>query len=212
MKFFPLNKNITPQKKAKHNNVHLIRHGIKRYLFPQNKNAKIKIASSSRFVPDKGLEVFIKAVSQMNLREKADFMIIGAGPEKNNLIELNRKLKTNIEFHEPVDELQAFLQSINIFVFPSRSENEGFPITLVEAGLSGNLVISSNFNGITNILDSEDYGFVFPIDDVDKLAELLDYSVSNFSSLEQKADAFKEKCNMLFSVDTMIDKIEKLYS
>ena len=119
------------------------------------------IGTISRLVPQKRIDLMIQAFSKYNLNyEKNSFLIIvGQGPQKENLKELSKKLGINdqIIWIDYLDDIKSFFSLINIFCLTS--EHEGFGIVTLEAFYNkkpiicthaGSLpeIVKNNYNGI----------------------------------------------------------------
>ena len=136
-------------------------------LSPKLKKLKLKlkgkkiIGTISRLVPQKRIDLMIQAFSKYNLSyEKNSFLIIvGQGPQKENLKELSKKLRINdkIIWIDYLDDIKSFFSLINIFCLTS--EHEGFGIVTLEAFYNkkpmicthaGSLpeIVKNNYNGI----------------------------------------------------------------
>ena len=134
---------------------------------PKLKKLKLKlkgkkiIGTISRLVPQKRIDLMIQAFSKYNLSyEKNSFLIIvGQGPQKENLKELSKKLRINdkIIWIDYLDDIKSFFSLINIFCLTS--EHEGFGIVTLEAFYNkkpmicthaGSLpeIVKNNYNGI----------------------------------------------------------------
>ncbi|HFV0869601.1 TPA: glycosyltransferase family 4 protein, partial [Escherichia coli] len=132
---------------------------------------KTVIGSLCGLNPRKGLEQILYAmVNHKNIH----FRIAGEGGEKNNLIRLAKKLKVynRVDFVGFVDERIKFLDTIDIFVLPSRAE--GFPLALLEAMRFGLPCIASDIDVIRESFDSN---------------IILQFKLDNIPDLENKIDA-----------------------
>ena len=89
------------------------------------------------------------------LKQKDDiiFVVLGDGPEKENLKKQIKKLNIEKEFLLLGAKKDAFLymKAFDIFVLPS--QKEGFPYTLLEAGLAKLPVITTNVGGIPDLIN-----------------------------------------------------------
>ena len=139
---------LIKNKKISTDKVKLIRNGIlfNEKLLSQDKT-KFKIISAGRLIKQKGFETYIKAISLLDevTKRKAEFYLAGKGEEQNNLINLSKSLNVPLNFVGEIENLKGFLSTTHIFVNPSKSSNEGFAMTIIEAGYAKNLVISSIF-------------------------------------------------------------------
>lgn len=194
--------------------VRLIRYGIKVNTdVKMTESDKPRILAASRLTEDKGLDIYIRAVSILpeEYRHKADFFIAGKGNYEDTLQKLNIELNSGIEFLGPVSDMRGKLFSNDIFIMPSRAETEGFPISLVEAGLAENLVITSGFKGIDDVFEDGKDGLMFKVNDAEELAGKIIYAVDNFQDMKLLARNFGNKILRMFDYDTMIKKTLGLF-
>ena len=84
------------------------------------------IGTISRLVPQKRIDVMIKAFSQYNTNyENSSYLIIvGKGAEKENLKKLSNKLKINdkIIWIDYLDDIKSFFSLIDIFCLTSNTK------------------------------------------------------------------------------------------
>jgi glycosyltransferase involved in cell wall biosynthesis len=103
-----------------------------------------RVVACGRLVKYKGFLNLIEAAKHVN----AEFIIIGEGPERDNLehkiAELKLEKKIKIVGHISDDEKIAYLKSAAIFVFPSITEQETFGIAQLEAMAAGCAIINTN--------------------------------------------------------------------
>jgi GalNAc-alpha-(1->4)-GalNAc-alpha-(1->3)-diNAcBac-PP-undecaprenol alpha-1,4-N-acetyl-D-galactosaminyltransferase len=180
---------------------------------PHKNISRLKIIAASRFSHEKGLDVFIKAISLLDkeIRAKADFTIAGDGGLKKELMHLNKETGANVSFPGNVNDMYKLLSGSHIFVYPSRSKTEGFPAVITEAGANGMLVISSDFYGVTDVIENGKDGVIFKKEDTKDLAKKLAASIRNFEKYKKLSDNFYIKIKDWFSLDKMINKHLELY-
>jgi glycosyltransferase involved in cell wall biosynthesis len=153
-------------------NIEFIRCGIPVDPLPPVKAyTKIKVIAASRFTKEKGIDIFIKAVSMLSseTRSKAEFYIAGEGEEEPELIKLNDQTNAEIKFLGNRKDIYTRLRDTHILVYPSRSKSEGFPAIITEAGATNNLVISSGFTGAADVISDNEDGIIFTQDSADDL-------------------------------------------
>lgn len=199
---------------AEENEISFIRCGIPVNDKPIEKPAEnINVIAASRFNYEKGLDIYVNAVSLLDkdTKSKAEFFIAGEGELENSLKELNSKSNAGIKFLGSVKDIYAILNISHIFVYPTRSKSEGFPAIITEAGACNSLVISSRFNGSEGVMNSDEVLF-FESDDIKKLAELLNNSINNYEDYKPYALRFYNKVKAEFDLETMITKHIELYS
>ena len=150
----------------------------------------IKILTIGRLVEKKGHEYAIRAIAkiiQENKNINIEYIIAGDGPLKNKLESLVLKLgiKNYIKFLGAVeqDEVLALYQQAHIFVLPSitarNGDQEGIPVVLMEAQATGLPIISTYHTGIPEVVVDGKTGFLVPEEDVDALAERLEYLIEH---------------------------------
>ena len=195
-------------------NISFIRCGITIPLERIEKNReRIKVIAASRFKHEKGLDIYINAVSKLDeyTRSKAGFYIAGEGELEADLQSLNKHMNAGVNFMGSIKDMYGILEQSHILVYPSRSRSEGFPAIITEAGACGNLVVSSDFDGVRFVIDDNTDGLIFPVDDDATLAGLLNLAINGFDAYSKMAESFHEKTKRLFSVDEMVQKHFELY-
>ena len=124
------------------------------------------IGMIGRMTPEKGHDVFVKALAELKKnRVKFRAKIAGDGDEKPALIELIKALdlETEVELLRWVDDNNAFYKSVDMVCVPSRFES--FGIVLLESFLYSKPCIASSCDGPREIGKHEENLLLFPIDD-----------------------------------------------
>ena len=155
------------------------------------------------------IEAFYKARKSIVLNWKLS--VFGIGNDEKQLQNIIDKNKANgyIELCGATKKPFEELKKSKVFVLSSFYE--GFPNVLCEAMLAGDVCISSDcVSGPKELIENEVNGFLFPVQDVDALAKLLQEVCNN-------ADYYLNRCgkNAIESVrrlelDAIVDKWEKL--
>lgn len=130
-----------------------------------------------RLVPEKGVDLLLKAVAEM--KGSWRLVILGEGPEQDRLEELARRLGLNdrVIFEGWFSSLRmpAFYRELDALVLPSRSRPnwvEQFGRVLIEAMACGVPVIGSDCGEIPQVVRNG--GLIFPEDDARALRERLE--------------------------------------
>jgi len=181
---------------------------------PVKQKEKLKITAASRLIYEKGLDVFIKAVSLLpeDIKAKADFCIAGEGEMEEELKSLNNKLNAGISFVGRVIDMNKLLGDSYVLVYPTRSLSEGYPAVITEAGAAGCLVISSNFTGADDVIKDDTNGLMFESENIEQLSDLLVKVINNFAGFEPLANRLCKKIHDEFRIDTMAQKHLELYN
>lgn len=127
---------------------------------------------SGRLVPEKGIDVFLKALAQLPAVNGA---IIGTGPEQDALQGLARDLGIHerVRFLQPEGPARAMelLSALDVLALPSRTMPnwaEQFGRVLIEAMATGVAVVASDSGAIGEVVG--DAGLLVPENDSDALA------------------------------------------
>ena len=146
------------------------------------------------------IEMFKKYYSYNN---NSILLFLGDGELRNNLEKIvnKNKIQNNVVFMGDIDNVNEYLQGIDIVLLPSLYE--GLPMILVEAQASGTKCIVSE-NVSKNAKFTDDITFL-PIDDINiwvETAKQIDIT---------KTDNSKKIIENGFSVEDTINELIKLY-
>jgi glycosyltransferase involved in cell wall biosynthesis len=147
-----------------------------------------------RIAPVKNLEDLIEVGK---LLPEINFSIVGPSEKRylsklRNLIKINNL--TNIELLPPIYDLKkkiALIDSHKIFVLPSK--REAMPQVLLEAMARQKIVISSDTDGGKEIIKNNENGFLYPINDSKKLADLIKDNISGNKKIQENAQQEAKK-------------------
>lgn len=120
--------------------------------FKVPKKYSFEILTQSRLVPEKNIDLIIRAISKIkNL--KIHFTVIGNGHLKNNLIRLAKSLKVDLEIIENVPniEMPNYMNRCDIFVLASSTE--GSPKALIEAASCECCILASDISQNREVVD-----------------------------------------------------------
>lgn len=127
-----------------------------------------------RLVPRMGLDVLLRAWAQSGANEARTLVIVGQGPERENLEILAASLDINesVRFLGRVDDqtLLSCYQAADLVVVPSVAL-EGFGLTVLEALACGTPVIATSSGGLPEVVTPIDPTLVVPPGDAGALAD-----------------------------------------
>jgi glycogen(starch) synthase len=139
-------------------------------------NRVIDITYVGRLVPEKGVDILIKAVT--NLCKSFSGLtvnIVGDGPSMDPLKKavIDSELCSNVLFTGQLDQVavKKVLLTSKILVLPSRKES--FGLVLLEAANAGCAVVATATGGIPSIIENGVNGLLFDIDADNQLQEHL---------------------------------------
>lgn len=143
---------------------------------------EVAVAIVGRLAPIKNHGLFLDVIGL--LAEKgiqARYFIVGDGQEKpaieQRAKELEKRYGLKIELTSWIKDIATFNAGMDIICLSS--DNEGTPVSLIEAQASGVPVISTDVGGVKDILNEGNTGFVVPKKDPEAFSEKLQILIEN---------------------------------
>jgi len=184
-------------------------------LYPEIEREKFILAVGRLNDYLKGFDRLIRAMAELK-NDWPLYIAGGDGSEKEGFelkfLAKELGIENKIKFLGKVKEIDKLYARAGLFVIPSRSE--GFPNALCEAMAAGCCCISFNFiAGPNEIIKNGINGFIIEDDNILKLAEMIDFLISNETirkNIEKKATEVKEKYSEEVISKTVIDFINEI--
>ncbi|WP_040207164.1 glycosyltransferase family 4 protein [Neobacillus jeddahensis] len=125
---------------------------------------KVVFITLTQLIPRKGLKNLIESWndSDNRLKSDAELLILGDGPEKEDLIELLvRRQIYNVQLlgNKSYTEVAEYLQASDIFILPTLEDL--FSLSVMEAMASKLPVMTSIYNGARELIIESKNGYVF---------------------------------------------------
>lgn len=129
------------------------------------------IVHTSNFRKVKRVGDVLRVFEKVNAQIPSKLLLIGDGPERNNVEELCREMGLcgEIRFLGKQDAVEELLAVADLFVIPSA--NESFGLSALEAMACEVPVISSNIGGLPEVNIQGVTGFLSDVGDVDDMAK-----------------------------------------
>ena len=203
--------------------VHLITHGVVDKESLSRDEARHKLLKEYQVVlhplwigviaelhPNKGLEYLIKAIAE--LPSPPLTVIIGEGQYRKKLEELIRdsELEKKIFLLGFKANAAAYLSAFDIFVLPSIKE--GLPYSILEAGIRGVPVITTDVGNMREIIPTKKHGFVVQSKNPEKLAEAISIFMEDEERRKEIGITLQKRIKKQFSFKEMLDKTILLYT
>ena len=175
---------------------------------------EVAVAIVGRLAPVKNHSLFLdvtERLAKQNIR--ARYFIVGDGSERAvieaRVNRLNSELNAQIEMTSWITDIAAFNAGMDIICLTS--DNEGTPVSLIEAQAAGLPVISTDVGGVRDILKEGETGLVVRGRDAAAFAEKLGWLITQKEVREEmslKGWPFVEK---QFHYTTLAANVESYY-
>ena len=138
------------------------------------------VLSVGRLATVKDHATLLKAFSEVLRSRQARLVILGEGPERENLLELAASLGVSQHVDLPGFKVNPFGYMSKAKVFALSSRYEGFPNVLVQAMACGTPVVSTDCrSGPAEILEDGRWGQLVPVGDWQSMAEAITKTLDN---------------------------------
>lgn len=163
-----------------------------------------------RLLYEKGIDLLIRAVSKL---PQGKLLIVGEGPIEEDLRNLSDRVaagKVQFAGRKEGEELRRLLAESQFVVLPSRWY-ENLPFAVMEAMASSKPVVASYVGGIPEMVEDGVTGFLFPLGDVDALAEKISRLLADRSLREAMGRRAREKAEKLYGSEGHYRRIMEIY-
>ena len=168
------------------------------------------ILSAGRLVPQKGLDILLRAFGNITKEIDARVIILGEGPEKESLSRLAKDLviTEKVSFTGFQENPYRFMSNTDIFVLPSRYE--GLPMVMLEAMACGAPIVSADCkSGPREILQDGRHGVLIPTGDVDALSTAILKLLRDKTLRERLSKTAKQRARD-FAVKKIVPRYEEI--
>ncbi|PTY36334.1 hypothetical protein BGP77_03230 [Saccharospirillum sp. MSK14-1] len=176
-----------------------------------------KVVFVGRLVEKKGCEYLIKALQKIGPEKNIHLNIIGDGPLMSALKELSNEAPCNITFlgrlspDQIVDEVQSAQLLCAPSITASTGDQEGLPISILEALSCGTPVVGTYSAGIAEAIDDGNNGFLVKERDTDAIADRIS-SITEDKDLRKKLSVnARQTAVTKFDLDKQSSLLEEIY-
>ena len=165
-----------------------------------------------RMTAIKNTDIVLQAFGALRARGvDATLCLIGDGPERDPL---ERKahdlgLMRHCLFLGYQEEVARFYAAFDAFLLAS--ENEGTPVTTIEALAAGRPVVATRVGGVPDVVEDGVDGFLAEPRDADGLAERLERLARDPGLRAQMGAAGRERVLSRYAVSRLLDDVDELY-
>jgi len=177
-----------------------------------------RIGTVGHLAPIKGFDDFIRAAEIVcRVRADVEFLIVGEdkserGENRRQLEVLIRQLKLGdrVKLMGWVDDVAAFLPTLDLFVSAARVEP--FGLSIIEAMATGVPVIATASEGAREIVQAGETGIIVPIGDAPAIANAVLRLIDNAAEGARLAEKGRTAARNRFSLQRMVDETEQAYT
>lgn len=190
---------------------------IENCLFRKNKTMldldfnKVKFCFIGRLVKQKNVNNIIKVFSRLVKQfSNTTLVIVGNGPEKNNLKKLVKKLniENNIHWHDFTDDVGSILEQIDVLCLSSFFE--GLGLILLETMSVGKPIICPNVSAFPEVIKQNINGILVDSSKEDDYLNAMIHMIDQKNRqhfIENSKDILEKK----FSFTTMVELTNEIY-
>ncbi len=176
------------------------------------------VTFAGRICYRKGIDILVKAWGEVN-REIPQARLLLIGPNNDNIENayvrsIHRqieelKLTDNVIFTGRVNNLNLYLQTSDVFAFPSR--REGMPNAILEAMACGLPCVAMSTSCVSGIITDGKNGLVFEAEDSQKLAQHLLRLLKDPGHTRRLGEEARKTALADFSLDSVAGRYLELY-
>lgn len=178
-------------------------------------NDQVAVAIIGRLAPIKNHDLFLDAIkiAHQNSKNKLVFFIVGDGEMRQKIEEKASELKNNfgldIRMTSWIKDIKQFNAGMDIICLTSN--NEGTPVSLIEAQACNIPIVTTDVGGIRDIVKDNETGYIVSKNNSELFAEkllLLTENKNNRLKMSQNGWTFVKNN---FHYTRLVDDIENYY-
>ena len=169
----------------------------------------------ARLVAVKNLGLLLRACALLRDRGVAfRCVLVGDGPLRSELEALRRELNLEdlVKFHGAANhrEVLRFWQRASVALLTS--ENEGMPVSLMEAAACGVPAVATAVGGIPELVEQRVTGLLTPPGDAAAFADAVQDLIENPARAATMGQAARRRAETKFSLSRQVDELLALWS
>ncbi len=168
------------------------------------------LGNLGRMVYQKNQEFLIDIALELKKRN-LDFKILIGGNGKLETVLKNKiekyGVQNNIKLLGFIENPKSFMNSVDVFLLPSRWE--GFGYVLTESMLCNKPVVAFDISSNSQIVESEENGFLVPFNDVGAFCDKIIFFYKNPKELKSMGERGRKKIENEFDSIDIQEKVKK---
>jgi glycosyltransferase involved in cell wall biosynthesis len=186
----------------------------------EKNNQNINLVYLSNIMSSKGIFELIDTFERLSQKYDNIYLNIAGGyiaDEYMCIDEVKQKFENDISKNDRIkylgktfgEEKVKLLQSSDIFVLPSFYKSEAFPISIIEAMVCENAIVTTNYKYLPEVVGKENGVLVEP-KNVDSLADGIESLLLEIGSLRKVQLYNKKEAQQKYSLKKYIDNLKKI--
>jgi glycosyltransferase involved in cell wall biosynthesis len=179
-------------------------------------NKETLLVYTGRLVTYKGLPLLVRVAERLQHEGSVGLVLIGSGgldihnceAQLRNFVD-NQGLQATIHFAGEVANVHEYLQASDVFVLPT--EDDAFPLALVEAMACALPVVSTRVGGIGDIVTHGENGLLVAAREFDALYHALKRLIANPSVASVLGEAAARTVRSRYSREIVAQKYAELF-
>ena len=169
------------------------------------------IVHASNFRPIKKMDHIIRAFRLVSKSIPSKLLLLGDGPEMHKMAGLvsRLKLKEKVIFAGAVRNPEKYYSVSDMFIMAS--ENEGMPLSIIEAMSCGVPAVAVNRGGMPEIVSDGDTGYIAEYGDIKDIAEKCMKIISNEGAQRKMGSNSRDMVEKKFDMKKNVAEYEKYY-
>ena len=172
----------------------------------------VVIGSVGRLVRQKNFPLFVRVIGLLRDRGyRIRAYIIGDGPERQDLerLQLTENLQDVVELPGFDTDTDGWYRRFDVYV--NSSDEEGQPISVLEAMAYGLPVVACDVGAMRDTLEDGREGTIVPPGDAEKMLDALRFYLDNRDVATRHGEAARERVIRDFSIDAVAASYRQFY-
>lgn len=181
--------------------------------FLKERANKILVGTIGRLTEQKGMDVYISAMSEIIKENKNVFaIVIGDGELRQDLEDLAKKLEVqdNVKFLGYRKDVIELICQMDFIVLASRWE--GLPLTPIETFSVGKTIVATNIDGNNEIVEDKFNGLLCEKDNISDLKEKINTLIADAGMRKTLEENAQKTFNEKFSYESFIKNYKEIYN
>lgn len=177
------------------------------------KNYHFVVGTVSSFVPNKGLDFFLKIAEQLKKEEMhVKFLMVGDGPMRPQLELLTDKfkLREDVNFTGFRDDIPEMMSAMDIFCLPTL--REGFGVVFAEAMAMKVPIVTSMIHPIPEVVINNETGILVPLGDTDQFVKAIGSLIYDKNRRYELGEKGRKRVEQYFDEKLMFERTLRIYA